>query len=903
MESVKSDLVLAVDTRWRVRYDERSRADLDGAEKVIYNEYKLIDIGKDIPTSEAMAEFAGLLKMSSTTASRLQNVIKSEIFKDAGIPEIIRFLLQNGVSATVVDVKGEWAELNAPQDLARFVLGTKAESLERLKPLVRIGHIGDLVIFTHKNWKKDRSNVIKRIQNIFKDTNLIVRSSALNEDNWHNSSAGLYKSIPNIPSHDEKALASAIEEVICSYGSPRPENQVLVQAMLENVMMSGVIMTRTPSLGAPYYVINFDDTSKRTDTVTSGGGQSTRTIFLHRNAKFSSNLPQELNQLMRPVKEIEELVGHDSLDIEFAITQDGKVHILQVRPIAIAHRDQPIDDARIADSIQDAIRYFRDLQKPSPFLVGRSTYFNVMSDWNPAEMIGTKPKRLAFSLYRYLITDEVWARQRAEYGYRDVRPCNLIVDFLGHPYIDVRVDFNSFVPASLPDDLASRLVDYYLELLKRCPELHDKVEFDILFTCLTFDFDQRVERLRKAGFSSTDIDLLRESLLEITKRGIKRCNRDLNELELLQKRYQHIQTSDISPIDRAYYLLEDARRLGVPLFAHLARSAFVAISLLKSLNTVGTLSEKQIEDFLSTLRTIPSLMKEDAYYVAKGELSWCDFVNKYGHLRPGTYDITSPCYASDPEKYLRPMIEAPNSEDGKKFIDPWDIPTRQAIDKQLKSFDLDIDVNEFETFLRQAIEGRELSKFVFTRNLSAALEALAEFGAAHFISREDLAHIRIQDLFELRSAQAENLSTKLKRLAKEGKEAFYITQAVCLPSQIFSESDLFCFEQLRAEPNFVTRKKIQAPFISLSNQSSLDSDISEKIVLIPNADPGYDWLFARNIAGLITMYGGINSHMAIRAAELQLPAAIGIGELLYESISKAEIIELDCASRQIKVVR
>ena len=37
-----------------------------------------------------------------------------------------------------------------------------------------------------------------------------------------------------------------------------------------------------------------------------------------------------------------------------------------------------------------------------------------MTDWNPAEMIGTKPGRLAGSLYRYLITDEAWAQQRSE---------------------------------------------------------------------------------------------------------------------------------------------------------------------------------------------------------------------------------------------------------------------------------------------------------------------------------------------------------------------------------------------------------------------------------------------------------------------------------------------------------
>ena len=32
-----------------------------------------------------------------------------------------------------------------------------------------------------------------------------------------------------------------------------------------------------------------------------------------------------------------------------------------------------------------------------------------MPDWNPAEIIGNNPGRLAFDLYDYLVTSETWA--------------------------------------------------------------------------------------------------------------------------------------------------------------------------------------------------------------------------------------------------------------------------------------------------------------------------------------------------------------------------------------------------------------------------------------------------------------------------------------------------------------
>ncbi|EJL6831230.1 hypothetical protein NMT20_003609, partial [Vibrio cholerae] len=54
--------------------------------------------------------------------------------------------------------------------------------------------------------------------------------------------------------------------------------------------------------------------------------------------------------------------------------------------------------------------------------------------------------------------------------------------------------------------------------------------------------------------------------------------------------------------------------------------------------------------------------------------------------------------------------------------------------------------------------------------------------------------------------------------------------------------------------------------------------------------------------GLITMYGGANSHMAIRSAEFGLPAAIGIGENLYRRLSQAYKLELDPSNSLIRVI-
>jgi phosphoenolpyruvate-protein kinase (PTS system EI component) len=70
--------------------------------------------------------------------------------------------------------------------------------------------------------------------------------------------------------------------------------------------------------------------------------------------------------------------------------------------------------------------------------------------------------------------------------------------------------------------------------------------------------------------------------------------------------------------------------------------------------------------------------------------------------------------------------------------------------------------------------------------------------------------------------------------------------------------------------------------------------------MIENADPGYDWLFGKAIAGLVTKYGGAASHMAIRCAEFGLPAAIGCGEQIFNELLNSNSILLDCVEQRVE---
>ena len=61
-----------------------------------------------------------------------------------------------------------------------------------------------------------------------------------------------------------KSLNAAINKVISGYDK-NILNQVLVQPMMRNVSLSGVVMTRDIEDGTPYLAINYDDYSGTTN--------------------------------------------------------------------------------------------------------------------------------------------------------------------------------------------------------------------------------------------------------------------------------------------------------------------------------------------------------------------------------------------------------------------------------------------------------------------------------------------------------------------------------------------------------------------------------------------------------------------------------------------------------------
>ncbi|HEB7554689.1 TPA: hypothetical protein RZH69_001694 [Campylobacter coli] len=776
--------------------------------------------------------------------------------------------------------------------MAELNFKTKAQNLKNLQTKLKKAKVLPLVLTSLEELISNEDKILSNIQAL-KVNKLIIRSSSLSEDSMKNSNAGAFLSLANIDANSKDELLKALYKVANSM--PSKSDEILIQPMLENITLCGVGFSVDKDNFSPYFCLQYDENGSN-HSITDGSSKSAKTYYHYREHLDFKDI--KLQKIIELIKELESLYDCCFLDVEFAFAfKDNKEELfcLQVRPLVMQEKEN-LFNALPKEALQRFSKRFTSLQDLRPRVLGEKAFFGVMPDWNPAEIIGLRPKRLAFSLYKEIITDNIWAYQRDNYGYRDLRSHPLIHSFLGIPYVDVRLSFNSFIPKKLDENIAQKLVNFYLDKLNKNHELHDKIEFNIVYSCYDFNSSKKLQELLNHGFNENELKRLEFSLLELTNKIINPQSglylKDIKKACKLKERYDSIIDSNFSLIDKIYWLIEECKRYGTLPFAGVARAAFVAMQLLNSLVEINFISKEEKNDFLNSLNTVSKILSKQT-----NNLNSCtknQFLMEFGHLRAGTYNILSPRYDENFELYFE-INEKDNNVclEDKAFILPEE--KMKALNTLLKEHGLDISACEFFDFLKQSIEGRELLKFEFTRLLSKAIVYIEELGKYYDVKKEDFAHLDIKSILNLYSSlySINPREQFLEEIARNKKE-YKLTQAIKLPSLLCNAEEIFSFYNHSIIPNFITQKSITA-FTAKEN----DKDLEGKIVLIYAADPGYDYLFTKNIAGLITCYGGANSHMAIRASELGMPAVIGVGEENFEKYLKAKKINIECESEQI----
>ena len=878
---------------------------------------KEICIGGNFLESD-YSEFAGIMYVPNKLCNKFLNQVNTlSIHKPKSQLEDLIENLRNTLPCTSINLNTLVAPLDRPVYLAQTIFQGKAKTLEQVRHVLKSATVLEQYKFSYFDWLDNSENIIQSISEKFADSHIIVRSSSAAEDNAQVSNAGLFKTVQGISADNKIQIEQAVSEVFSSYEAVNNKtmttDEIFVQEYKSNLTANGVIFTRDLESAAPYMLINIDRNPGSTDGVTSGSGKNIETIYINKKLlqRVHKYNDEHVQKCVALVQELEIQTNLSDLDIEFGIDDSKELYLFQLRPISTKARKYILEDEDLYEQLDNIQQFIHSLSDSDQVSAGNSVLLGTMSDWNPVEMLGTTPRPLALSLYQRLIGQRSWAKSRAELGYMDMQGKQLIQSLGGIPYVNIKLSLNSFLPSTLSNDTANKWINHCLNNLQKNPELHDKIEFELTPTCYDFNFSRYTSNMKNAGLTEDDIADFKNALITITNDMISEQSIDLSqELDSLNSLGAILETWSINQKPQSITQLSNkisdllfaCETHGTLIFAKLARCAFVSIAILKSLVNNGCISESELGKIYKSIPTIASNMTADIASYQNGTLSLEHFLEKYGHLRPSSYDITSDNYKNGHLKYFTRILSEPavgintNGLETENILNSYSI----ILQEQIEQSGLNTTPQQLISFITHSIQARELAKFEFMKLVNEILESITELGQLIGFSRDDLSYLSIHE-FEKLAAESPSpaIKSELIRIKQYQEKKWNLTCHTKLPHLISADTNISYFKLLKSEPNYISDSRITAIPVIL-DESRSNPSLAGKIIMISSADPGYDWIFSHSISGLITEHGGAASHMSIRAAEFGIPAAIGCGPDIYNKLKSYATIELDCVNKTVK---
>ncbi len=755
---------------------------------------------------------------------------------------------------------------------------SKADNLKKInnsKNFKKLLKIPKFFFFKKKEIIKNKN----KIYNFVNKNNTIIRSSSFIEDLKEKTNAGYFESRTLKKKSSKLIIENKLKEV-CE--KLKLNDLVIVQEYINSVDYSGVIFSADQVTNSPYIVIEYDKSGK-TNYVTSGKKSNNFRTYIY---KFQLTKNKKFSFIQRIIQKLEEYFNSNRIDIEFAV-KGNVFYLFQIRALPNPSKKNQKNLDEILVNIKKKIH---KLKKSKHDLYGNDTLFSNMSDWNPAEMIGDKPSPLAISLYKELITNFVWSKQRYEYGYKNCNSNVLMFDFLGSPYIDLRTDLNSFLPLKLDKIISNKAINYYIKKIKEKKHLHDKIEFEVIETCYTPATNKKLRKFLNESDAHKYTNFLRDITNNIINNDL--LEKDISKIQIFEIELNKINDSNYASIEKIYKYVNLIKEYGSLPFAGIARCAFISKTILDYLINKKLLSKHDYAYFFKTLHTVNNKLNHDLNLLKKKLITKKSFLNKYGHIRPSMYDINSKNYKEAFKYYfdLKKINYSKNNKHKKKI---FNIKNHEFI-----KLGYNFNITKFYNFCFKSIENRENSKNTLSKGINLIFEELKKIGHELNIKKNDLSYIDINIILDAHSRLKPSKFVKeLKRSIIENRKNYKILKQLNLPDLINSSEDPYYFDSINLKENFITEKKIngEVSFLSMNKNKNLEN----KIILIKSADPGYDFIFSKNISGFITAYGGANSHMSIRALELNIPCAIGIGLDKFNKIKKSKKIILDCKNKKI----
>ncbi len=724
------------------------------------------------------------------------------------------------------------------------------------------------------------------IKRTFPEGKLIIRKNYITREDGIAAGSGLFQGLEGVDAESKEDVFEAIRTVAAQCQNDE-DNEIIVHRMSDDLVMCGVCYTRDIYYGRPYYMVVYN----YIDEMRENKGQSkSRTKWIANNVSREF-LDESFMSLIFAARDLEKAIEIQEFSVEFGIDTDNNIVVYQLKPM----------DRLVGSHILMTDREFADTKA-----FAKCNYLDthhIMSHhayWNPSKMIGSEPRPLDYSLFKGILTSGIWGETVEQLGYQNAEG-SLMHRVGNKPYVSIDCLFNALIPAGMDRILRDKIFNYYEKSLTDNRRKHRKVDSAVVFGSYNFSTARRLRKLSHYGFSQEEIDSFGESLLGLTENIINSYEElhdqdieALTKLMITRRRVRELKPQEETNSMKLYSyvseLIEAMRTYCSPGYTRQERCEFIAKGFCNSLVHEKYLTREDIDAFRMSLDTVSSCFKKDFEDYISGKLNWEDFDGKYGHLRISICDIRAHSYR---KLYSNLETLRDYEKNGTKRVSK--ALDRAVIVKALEESKLSVEPDKLINFINGASELADSYRFEYAKSIGLLLDIIARLGELIGIDKEDMSYLEIQDLDAYHSRDSYVMTIEARR------NMYHAYSYLVLPDVIINVGDLDVIDIDEEIPDYLTDKCVSGE-VAYYDEGH-DVDVTGKIVLLSKVTLAYDWIFTKDIKGIITKKDSKDSRIAKRCRELSIPAALGCGEKLFNAVLLMKNLELDCGKKIIREVR
>jgi len=701
-----------------------------------------------------------------------------------------------------------------------------------------------------------------------------VRSSALGEDSHELSYAGQNQSFLNV--RDESGLRDAVHKCFESIHGESSrtyrhffsqskvqegEMNVVIQTMV-NPRFSGVYFSKDPRGKVTSWIIELIE-GLGEDLVS---GRKTP-VFITAENRAGITVPGldtfNFEKVLALGARVREILGYE-VDMEWALDQNLEVQLLQARPVTALRSLST--QARI---VEEEIQRLRTMYPDNPVWDGQT-----FAEWTGF------PTYLTFSLWRNAFSPRnAFGNALRTLGYRsfasrplsetESRKDSLLERVFGRAYVNLE-KLSTLYFGPIPFTMVAK------------PRPHLRFSLKKLTLATILNAPVAILMMLKVGWSLS------------TRRSawLTRCGLELNEFRSSSQNtttnvsadiYKDWQTETLSSRmkDEARKFYQSTLHWPLVLII-LTESSMQTMTSILSTIFLKAEAERTLRRWMGRgLQTVTAEMTRAYQDACVDPLRQPFFLAQFGHRGPGELDLSNPRWMEMGETAF---IEAarraqqPHSKPVSSSPHPQDVEEEIA---GLQSFKRDVLLHEWK-LLKQMLELRERWKMELLKPY-AQIRFMAEELGRRLELGQDVHWLRLSEL-ELAVGQPHSdVLPRLRAKIEERKVRFEAFKQFSFP-EFVTISEIETIIQGGAESSVqqwdgqaLSPGVVYGEVVIVENPHDAEpSTWPENAILVAEAtDPGWTPLFA-HARGVVVDKGGVLSHCAIVAREMNIPAVSGI---------------------------